>query len=68
MGAMKGLNNSETAELIKKLHFQLNLGKPLKTFLVLSYFKLLLFDLFIANSWKSINIANKPDLQWELNH
>jgi len=49
------------------LHFQLTLGKPLETFLVLSYFNYF-FDLFIANSSKSVNFANKPDLQWEFKH
>lgn len=31
-------------------------------------FQSLLFDLFIANCWKSVNFANKSDLQWWLNN
>jgi len=26
------------------------------------------FCFIIANSWKSVNLVNKPDLQWELNN
>jgi len=46
-----------------KLYFQFNLGKPLETFVVLSYFNYFSY-LFIANSWKNIFDCNCTS-SWE---
>jgi len=55
MLAIKELSNFETVKVIKSWGF-LNLGKPLKTFVVLSYCWAIsiTFRLFIANSCKSV--------------
>jgi len=44
------------------LHFQVNLGKPLETFVVLSYFNYFCLICSLQTA-KSLHFANKPDLQ-----
>jgi len=65
MLVIKGLNNFETVEVSQ--HFLLNLGKPLKTFVVLSFFTYfcLIWSLQTA---ESLLVAYKSGLQWGLNN
>jgi len=53
------------AEVIKSCIFSWIWGTTWNICVRLFY--LLLFDLFIANSWKSVYFVIKPDLQWWLN-
>ncbi len=53
MLAMKGLNFENKIDIFGKTTWNIHCDEQ---------FWLLLFDLFIPNSWKSANFANKPDL------
>jgi len=51
-----------------KVAFSIEFGETSRNICCVELFQFILFDLFIANSWKSIHFAYKPNLQWGMNH
>ena len=50
-----------------KVAFCVEFGETTCNISCIELFQLFLFDLFVAKSWKFVNVANKPNLQWGLN-